>query len=93
MAKARVRLNPAGITAMLKSPGLRDELERRASNAAERARSSAPVESGNYKNSITSGSEEHPSRLVGRVYANAPYALIVERNHNTLSKSLGGFKD
>lgn len=87
MAKVRVKLNSAGVVALLNDPGVRRHLETLAARVASAARSSAPVESGGYRNSIESGTVT-TDRAVGRVTATAGYALLIETRTGNLARAL-----
>ena len=80
----------------IKSKGIRDVFDqwadgdgqRRIGRALSAAEASAPVESGAYKRSLRVERVEHPSRPVLRVVADVDYAMQVEAEHGTLSRSL-----
>ena len=59
----------------------------RAEDVASRARSSAPVDTGAYRDSIHL-EETHTDRLVVRVVADVDYAMVVEANTGNLARSL-----
>lgn len=87
MAKAEVKLISAGMRALLNSSGVRADMMRRAERVASAARSSAPVATGAYRNSIRAVSAT-TDRAVGRAVASVPYALVVEARTGNLARSL-----
>lgn len=60
-----------------------------AEQVAERAKSLAPVETGEYRDSITVEVDEHETRTVAHVGATVPYSGSVEAAHGTMRKALG----
>jgi hypothetical protein len=84
----RFKLNSAGIREMLKSSGIAADMHRRAEQVAAAARSSAPVESGDYKASIVVTDEQQPTRAVSHVGATVEYAPIIESALGVLARSL-----
>lgn len=60
-------------------------------NAAERiaadARASAPVDSGDYRNSIRVDVTETPYRVVATVVADSPHAMVVESRTGNLARA------
>ena len=67
--------------------GVEAMLDREAEDRANRARSNAPVVSGDYQSSIHVETV-HTDRMVKRVVADVTYALKVEADHGTLARSL-----
>lgn len=88
MATARVEVNRRGIDQVLHSAEVRALLRQLAEPVAARARSSAPVNTGDYRNSIAV-EEAVTDRAVVRVVARVPYALIVEARTGNLARALG----
>ena len=88
MAGADIKLNSAGMRDLLQSAGVRAPVRDAAEKVAGRARSSAPVSSGAYRDSITvvSGTTD---RAVERVTATAPHAAIIEARTGNLKRALG----
>jgi hypothetical protein len=82
-------LNPAGIVELLKSESLAADMRRRVATVEERAKSTAPVVSGDYRDSITSGTFDDGDRTSGYVQADVAYACEVEVRHRTLGAALG----
>jgi hypothetical protein len=88
MAKARIKLNSAGIQSYLDGGGGVDALlQAEAEERAARARANAPVASGAYRDSIHVETD-HTDRMVKRVVADVPYAMVVEANTGTMARSL-----
>lgn len=84
----RVVMNSAGAREVLTSPGVRALLRQRAEAVAARARADAPVNTGDYRNSI--GVEDATTdRAVVRVVARDRKALIIESKTGTLARALG----
>ena len=89
MAKVRVKLNAAGFGEILNSARVRAHLAAKADVAAARARATAPVETGEYRNSIRRVSAT-TDRAVERVASDAPHALVVESRTGNLARAIGG---
>lgn len=88
MARAGIKLNSSGIQSYLDGGGGVDALlEAEAQERADRARASAPVASGAYRDSIHVETD-HTDRMVKRVVADVPYAMVVEANTGTMARSL-----
>lgn len=87
MAKVRVKLNSAGVAALLKDEGVRDYLLELAERVADAARATAPVETGAYMNSIHAYTDT-TDRAVGRVGSDVEHALVVQAKTGNLSKAL-----
>lgn len=85
---ARIKLNSRGIQSYLDGGGGVDALlEAQAQESAARARASAPVASGGYRDSIRVETD-HTDRMVKRVVADVPYAMVVEANTGNMARSL-----
>jgi hypothetical protein len=90
MAKFRFKMNhgSGGIQAILNgAQGMDTALERVAEEKASRARSSAPVKSGVYRDSIHVETV-HTDRVKKRVIADVPYAAKVEADTGNLGRTL-----
>ena len=87
MASTRVKLNHAGMAALLKSDGVRSALTPKAEAVLAAAKASAPVESGTHRDS---GHIEHDTtdRAVERVVFDSDHSLIVEANTGHIARSL-----
>jgi hypothetical protein len=92
MARNRIKLNSGGMREILNGPAMERDMLRRARQAADAARDSAPVESGEYRDSIHA-EVVHTDRAVGRVYADAPHALVVEAKTSNLGRSIDAAGD
>lgn len=88
MAKVRVVMHSAGSLEVLTSTGVRDFLHRRAEAVAARARSTAPVEAGEYRSSI-GVRDDTTDRAVALVVATAPHSRIIESRTGNLVRALG----
>ncbi len=88
MARLSLRLRRRGVVDLLQGSGTRDEMERRAKAVAREAQSRAPVVTGEYRDSIVAVVEPRSDRNVGRVYAQVPYAAVVEAKHRTLGRAI-----
>lgn len=86
MARKTKLLSP-GMAALLRDPGVRADLTRRAERVADAARAAAPVVSGGYRDGIgvVSGTTD---RAVARVVARAPHSHLVEAKTGNLSRAL-----
>lgn len=87
MASTRVKLNSAGIQALLESSSVRADLTDRAERVLSAAKSSAPVASGAYRDSLHIV-QDTTDRAVVRVASDAPHAFVVEANTGTLARAL-----
>lgn len=86
--RADVRLDSAGVRELLNDPGVRRILHEHADRVAQVARSTAPVETGRYRDSITV-QDATTDRAVVRVRATAPHAHLVEARTGHLARALG----
>lgn len=85
---SRVKINHAGIQEYLDGKhGVEGLLDSEAKKAADRAKASAPVKTGAYKDSIHVETD-HTDRMVKRVVADVPYAMVVEADTGNLGRSL-----
>ena len=87
MARPKIRLISRGMKALLSDPGVGADLERRAERVAATARATAPVDTGEYRDSITVVSEV-TDRVVSRVVARDPKSHIIEARTGNLSRAL-----
>lgn len=83
-----VRMNIKGLREVLKSTEMQAALQDVAEPIASRARSAAPVASGEYRDSIHVEVEVHRNVAVARVVADAPHALLVEAKTGNLARAL-----
>lgn len=88
---ARVVLDSAGVAALLSESGVQELLTAQAERVAAVARSTAPVKTGAYRDSIHV--ESGPSPIDGRaraiVTADVTYADAVEARTGNLARALG----
>lgn len=88
MALKGFKLNHGGIQSYLDGGGgVEALLEAKAQTALARAQASAPVASGAYRESLHVETDR-TDRMVKRVVADVPYALVVEANTGNLARSL-----
>lgn len=88
MASTRITLNHREIQSYLNGDhGVESLLESAAQGALNAAQSSAPVASGAYRDSLHIETD-HTDRMVKRVVADVPYALVVEANTGNLARAL-----
>ena len=87
MPRAKVVLDHGGMRELLNDSGVRAELERRAERVAAAARSSAPVETGAYRDGITVY-DDTTDRAVVRVGSTARHAPLVEAKTGNLARAL-----
>jgi hypothetical protein len=87
VAKSRVTLNHAGARELLNDPGVRAFLADVADRVAAEAIRTAPVATGNYRDSIHRESVT-TDRAVERVVASAPHAHLVEAKSGNLARAL-----
>jgi hypothetical protein len=85
---ARVKINHRGIQEYLDGRhGVEAVLEREAQQSLDRAKASAPVKTGAYKESLHIETV-HTDRMVKRVVADVDYAVVVEADTGNLARSL-----
>lgn len=87
MARAKVKLIHPGMQKLLEDDGVRKELNRRAEQVAQQARLTAPVDSGEYRDSIAVR-EVTTDRAGARVVSTAPHGLLVEAKTGNLARAL-----
>lgn len=84
---SKVTPSRAGIGEMLNDDALRRKLRPIAERVAAQARATAPVDSGQYRDSIHVESDT-TDRVVERVVADAPHAMVVESRTGNLARAL-----
>lgn len=87
MAGVKIRLNHDGIDAFLNGPEVRVPLRDLAEQRASRARASAPVATGKYRDSISVESDT-TDRAVERVVAHDRKSVLVESRTGNLKRAL-----
>lgn len=89
MAGLRIKLNSRDFERFLKSDDVRPSLREVAEGWASTARRTAPVDTGEYRDSIKVV-EDTTDRAVARVVTTAPHGLIVEARTGNLKRAMGG---
>jgi len=87
MARTRIEIHSAGIKDLLRDPGVRRDLTARAENVLSAAKASAPVDTGEYRDSLHV-IEDTTDRVSVRVGSNDPKGLIVEAKTGNLARAL-----
>jgi hypothetical protein len=87
MPRTKVVLNSPGMRELLTSDGVRADLERRAEAVAAQARSTAPVQTGDYRDGIEVFGDT-TDRAVVRVGSTVRYAPLVEAKTGNLARAL-----
>lgn len=88
MARPVIRVDSKGVRELLSDPGVRRHLAGLADQVERAAEASAPVASGEYRESIHRVSAT-TDRAVERVVATAPHAMLVEARTGNLARALG----
>lgn len=83
----KVKLNRAGMRALLNDDGVRAELTRRMGPVEAAAKASAAVESGAHRDSIHI-EQATTDRAVVRVVADSDHSLVVEAKTGNLARAL-----
>ena len=83
-----VKLDSDGIADLLQSAGVREELRTRAERVLSAARSAAPIDSGDYRESLHIVEETHTDRDVVKVVAEIRYGAAVEAATGNLARAL-----
>lgn len=81
--------NSAGWRRVLKSPGAQAATNTEAEQVAARARASARVDTGAYRDGIHVEQDPTPNRARSVVLSSVNYDAYVEARDNTLGKALG----
>lgn len=87
MASVRFRLKSSGMQDLLTSSEVRDDLTDRAARVLSAAKSSAPVASGTYRDSLRIV-QDTTDRAVVRVVSDVEYAPAVQAKTGNLSRAL-----
>ena len=87
MARTSIKLNSAGVKALLKSSEVRADLTDRAERVLSAAPSSAPVASGEYRDGLRL-IQDTTDRAVVRVSGGTDHDWIVEANTGNLARAL-----
>ena len=84
----KVKMNIQGLREVLKSSETQAVLRSHAEKSAAAARASAPVDSGEYRDSIDVETRVHRHVAVARVVAHASHSMVVEAKTGNLARSL-----
>ncbi len=87
MPLEKLELNHAGLQELLNSQEVYSDLWKRGTRVLQRAKDTAPVVSGDYKDHLRL-TEAHTDRATVRVAGYAKHTLVVEAAYGTLAKSL-----
>lgn len=87
MARAKVKLNSAGMAELLKSKDVAADLHRRMEPALDKAKADAPRVSGAYAASLFLH-DDVTDRAVCRLATSSPYGMTVESRTGNLAKAL-----
>jgi hypothetical protein len=88
MARTVVKTNGQEVINIMKSGAMESFIASRAALVQSAAQSNAPVDEGDYRDSIEVMIEQHPTRVVAHIGATVDYAMIVEANTGNLSRAL-----
>jgi hypothetical protein len=89
----KIRLVKSGVRELLRGEPMEKEMLRRVKKVAQQAKSTAPVVSGTYRNSIHAGTWVGRNRVRGLATANIWYAPIVEAKYRTLGRAIDAARD
>lgn len=84
----RTRLNSRGMRELLNSSGVEAYLRGKAEPVLAAAKSSAPVDTGAYRDSLRI-EIDHTDRVVARVVSDVDHAMVVEADTGNLTRALG----
>lgn len=87
MARTKVTMKSRGVVEILNSDGARDLVTERAERVLSAARSSAPVESGAYRDGLHI-EQATTDRAVARVTGGTDHDWIVEANTGNLARAM-----
>lgn len=90
MAKDSVVINNDFFAGLGKDPGVEDLCHRATEAIAAQARAKAPVDTGDYRDSITVEKRQSRYRTVFRVVADSDHAMGVEARTGNLARALNG---
>ena len=88
MVQPRVTVNRNGIRDLLLSDDVRRDLEARAARVEQAAKATAPRDTGQLADSITTETVRRSDRWVARVVADVPYGAKVSATNPFLAASL-----
>lgn len=87
-ARVKVEMNSAGIKALLSGSEMASHMRELADRVLDAAESSAPVDSGEYQDSLYADTEQTKDRVRGIVASTDPKALYVSAKTGNLSRAL-----
>lgn len=87
MARTKVQLNHAGMAGLLKDDGVRADLTRRMERVLAAAQASAPVATGEYRDSLHI-EQDTTDRAAVRVVSDTDHTLVVEATTGSLARAL-----
>lgn len=88
MGTSNFTLNYKGIGLLMRQDSMRAHLERQAKAVEDMAKDIAPVKTGEYRDSIESGTFADGDRFTGYVAATVDYALAVEAKDRVLTRAI-----
>ncbi|MGV8852832.1 MAG: HK97 gp10 family phage protein [Rhodoglobus sp.] len=83
-----MRFNNNFIPTLANSPEVENLVRNKADEVATTARTTAPVETGDYRDSIRVTIEHTPFRVLAKVVAESKHSMLVESKHGTLARAL-----
>jgi hypothetical protein len=86
--RVRVRLVRSGMRDLLHDPGVVEDLRTRADRVLGAAESTAPRDTGAYRESLEVRVVDHGDRTVSQVHATVAYAQLVESRTHNLARAL-----
>lgn len=87
MAGVKMEWNDSFFESVLKSGEVRNLVSKAADSAANAARGSAPVRTGNYRANIKTEVRTGQKRVYAYVYSDVDYSIPVEMRHGTMAKA------
>lgn len=86
-AKVTIEFDEGFFDEVLNSPQVRASVDLAAEKVMEVARSTAPVDTGTYRDSIHVEHEQGAHRQIAQVVADAPYSIFVEATTGNLARA------
>lgn len=88
-----IRLNGLGVRELLKTREMQEHLNGRAERVAERARSLAPYEDGDYKDGIETRENPTPKRARAEVLATDKKSHLIESRNRVLGQAIDAARE
>ena len=89
-----MKFNDAALQQLVREPGVREDMDRRANNVLDAARAAAPVLTGEYRDRLHIERSIAPTGAeVLTVTAGTDHDIYVEADHGTLAKALDAAAD